>query len=164
MNCYICKRELTDPKSIAAGIGPVCAAKILNHDDQPQNDRTQLLSDPINDENGIILQRTDAGVATNVPRLVTDHSPDGYEWGYHGSGPADLALNIVEVVLRQMGYRGSKMLILWNGDTCFRKAYTLHQDFKREFIAGMPEAGGVIPLDKIKKWILATIPTQRSLF
>ncbi len=27
------------------------------------------------------------------------HSPDGFEWGYHGSGPADLARSIVGDVM-----------------------------------------------------------------
>ena len=43
---------------------------------------------------------------TNVPHLVVHHSPTGYEWGYGGSGPADLALNILEWQLRREGYRG----------------------------------------------------------
>jgi len=42
----------------------------------------------------------DRGTRTLDPRLdLRNHSPDGFEWGYHGSGPAQLALAIcVEVV------------------------------------------------------------------
>ncbi|MGH2413464.1 MAG: DUF6166 domain-containing protein [Microcystaceae cyanobacterium] len=32
---------------------------------------------------------------TNVPRSVVHHSPSGHEWSYGGSGPADLALDIL---------------------------------------------------------------------
>src|ERR1700737_2041329 len=32
---------------------------------------------------------------TNIPRSVIQHSPDGFECGYSGSGPADFALNIL---------------------------------------------------------------------
>jgi Family of unknown function (DUF6011)/Family of unknown function (DUF6166) len=164
MNCYICKRKLTDPKSIEAGIGPICASKILSGVDEQENNHMKLLSTPLNNENGVILKRTENGVKTNVPWLIKDHSPDGYEWGYLGSGPADLALNIIEVVLRQMGHSGSKIKILWSGDTCFNRAYSIHQGFKRDFIARMPKEGGIIPLADIKNWIRANTPTQRSLF
>jgi hypothetical protein len=34
------------------------------------------------------------GMATALPRVFR-HSPDGFEWGYGGSGPADLALSIL---------------------------------------------------------------------
>ena len=41
------------------------------------------------------FDRDQAGIArTNVPIKVVHHSPAGIEWGYHGSGPADLALNL----------------------------------------------------------------------
>ncbi len=35
-----------------------------------------------------------------LPHLVR-HSPDGFEWGYGGSGPSDLARSIVGDVLGQ---------------------------------------------------------------
>jgi hypothetical protein len=40
-----------------------------------------------------VLIVTDKGSAALPVRLdVTNHSPDGFEWGYGGSGPAQLAL------------------------------------------------------------------------
>lgn len=51
---------------------------------------------------------------------VRNHSPDGFAWGYEGSGPAQLALAILLVALP----RG--------------RAQELYQQFKREFIAPQP--------------------------
>ena len=64
------------------------------------------------------------------------HSPAGIEWGYHGSGPADLALWI---------------LTDRTGDPDWAAAH--HQDFKREVVAPIPYEGGRIPADRIRRWI-----------
>ena len=65
--------------------------------------------------NGIILRRhaneegtfdTASHIQTNVPWTVIRHSPDGFNWGYNGSGPADLALNILQATLMMMEYVG----------------------------------------------------------
>jgi len=100
---------------------------------------------------GVILRRYPDGVETNVLHLVTHHSPSGFEWGYEGSGPADLALNILEAVLKKMHYHGRKVDCLRG--QCFELAWRLHQDFKREFIASMPREGGVIYYPVITVWI-----------
>ena len=49
-----------------------------------------------------------------------NHSPDGFEWGYGGSGPSQLALAILADAL------GNDEL-----------ADRLHHDFKWKFIAGL---------------------------
>lgn len=55
------------------------------------------------------------------PRLdLQNHSPDGFEWGYSGSGPAQLALAILAVEF----------------DDEFAVAH--HQKFKDDFIAPIP--------------------------
>lgn len=53
---------------------------------------------------------------------VRNHSPTGFAWGYAGSGPAQLAL-----------------AILLACDIPEEDASRLHQDFKFEFIAGLPQ-------------------------
>ncbi len=84
----------------------------------------------------IVLVRDRDGAATaNVPHKIVCRGPDGFEWGYHGSGPADLALNIL---------------------LCFTNvaaAHELHQDFKREIIAPMPYCGGTIKVSRIQAWL-----------
>lgn len=72
----------------------------------------------------------------DIHERAVHHSPDGYEWGYGGSGPSDLALN----------------LLLWRtGETRFADAHA--QDLKREFLVGLPREGGIIGLSELDAWI-----------
>lgn len=66
-------------------------------------------------------------------RHVVHHSPSGFEVGYGGSGPADLALSILNDHLERTGYEG-KHVGVYSG-MCLHAAYALHQDFKWEVIA-----------------------------
>lgn len=72
---------------------------------------------------------------TNVEQRYIFHSPDGFEWGYGGSGPADFALNILVLFVD------------------ISTAFWLHQNFKWEFVARLPTEGGDIPGEKILEWI-----------
>lgn len=58
-----------------------------------------------------------SGIRTNVQRLEYKHSPTGFNFGYGGSGPADLALNICLMFCNQG-----------------RDAYRIYQEFKRTFL------------------------------
>ena len=62
------------------------------------------------------------------------HSPTGFSWGYGGSGPADLALNIL------WDFFGIKPI-----PECY-------QDFKHEFVAGW-EDKWQIDSEEIGNWI-----------
>ncbi len=53
-----------------------------------------------------------------------NHSPDGFAWGYGGSGPAKLALALCASVLG-------------NDETAVR----VHQDVKWALVAGLPQGG-----------------------
>ncbi len=53
---------------------------------------------------------------------IWNHSPDGFNWGYGGSGPAQLALAVCFKLTRDRDM-----------------AVTLHQAFKRDIIAGLPQ-------------------------
>lgn len=86
----------------------------------------------------IVLVRLPNGEPhTNVSRVITRHSPDGFEWGYGGSGPTDLALNILAAVI---GAEKAQK----NG---------LYQLFKWAFIANLPEEGGTIRRSDILAWL-----------
>lgn len=56
---------------------------------------------------------------------LVNHSPDGFEWGYAGSGPAQLALALIAHA---------------TDDDAL--AQRIHQDFKRYFIATMSREAG----------------------
>lgn len=92
--CRRCKRELKNPRSIKIGYGPKCAALSgvgAKGEQQVDEYTDQYIQTPMK-PHGIILERDAEGnVKTNIPHLVMQHSPDGFEWGYGGSGPADHA-------------------------------------------------------------------------
>jgi len=83
----------------------------------------------------IVCSRDADGIHTNVPQRIIQHSPTGFAWGYGGSGPADLALNILSIFTGQE----------------FAERY--HQDFKWKFIATLPHEGGTIKREDIIQWI-----------
>lgn len=134
--CARCGRRLSDADSVRLGMGPVCREKSGGgRERRGDGESDEILSVPTDD---VVLKRVGNGVATNVPHVWTLHSPTGFEWGYGGSGPADLALNI----LLKFG--------------CTRaEAEILHQEFKWKYIAGLPEEGATIAAGEIREWIEA---------
>lgn len=67
---------------------------------------------------------------------VFNHSPDGFNWGYSGSGPSQLALAI--------------MLKFTEKTTAQR----LYQDFKSQFIAGLKQDENfALTIETVKDWI-----------
>jgi hypothetical protein len=102
-------------------------------------------------DTGVILRREGDQTYTNIPHLVTHHSPTGYEWGYGGSGPGDLALNICEIILNRLDYQGERVKC-FEGD-CWDKAFQLHQEFKHQFIETADENNATIPYDVIVEWV-----------
>ena len=51
---------------------------------------------------------------------LVNHSPDGLEWGYEGSGPAQASLAILAHAIGQ------------------HRALNIYQEFKRHFVAELP--------------------------
>jgi len=81
---------------------------------------------------------------SNVAQSVVKHSPDGFEWGYSGSGPADLAYNILYAL------------------TTERIANELYQTFKREVISGIPYWGCELEVSKVLLWVGSKIEELNS--
>lgn len=77
---------------------------------------------------------------------LRNHSPAGFEWGYAGSGPAQLALAILAEHLRDQP----------EGD---QHAVELHQDFKFAFVAAFPSAGWRITAEAIDEWLANQVYT-----
>jgi hypothetical protein len=67
---------------------------------------------------------------------LRNHSPDGVEWGYGGSGPAQLALALAADVL---------------GDD--EKAQEVYQRLKFKLIGGLPHEGWVLTEARIRSAI-----------
>jgi len=95
-------------------------------------------------ENGVILRRRVnpktmmIEVSTNVPHHIVHHSPTGFEWGYGGSGPADLALNLAELVTQKAD------LITEHNHICSYVAWDAKLSVKNLIVMNVPEAGGFI--------------------
>jgi hypothetical protein len=66
---------------------------------------------------------------------VSNHSPDGFAWGYAGSGPAQLAL----AILLHYGLHP-------------RRATWLHQALKADLIQGLPQADFAVTFD-LDRWL-----------
>lgn len=82
------------------------------------------------------LWRDDRGAHADVPHWVR-HSPTGFEWGYRGSGPADLAYSILRA------FFGAP----------FAEAH--YQAFKEDVIATIPRTlpEYILTADVITCWV-----------
>jgi hypothetical protein len=123
---------------------------------------------------GLLVERCpDGALRANVPHLKY-HSPTGYECGYAGSGPADLALSVLHALLPPLSEEEEVAQYELEGEA-FDKAIAdpsrwteklgpdrlrvctlavrLHQQFKMDFIARMPKEGGHVPIADIHAWI-----------
>ena len=81
-------------------------------------------------------------------KVICRHSPDGFEWGYGGSGPSDLALSILTDYFRR---RSSRDAIAEAGLT--------YQDFKWTFIAPILEDTWKIEEQQITDWLAVQVTT-----
>ncbi|WP_250126307.1 DUF6166 domain-containing protein [Chroococcidiopsis sp. CCMEE 29] len=97
---------------------------------------------------------------TNVPRACIHHSPDGHEWGYLGSGCADLALDILNWFLPPNKENG--VVECFEGYSS-STAWNLHQEFKRDFISQVPHEGGSIKAEVIRQWIALKLTQHQSI-
>ena len=67
---------------------------------------------------------------------VFNHSPDGFSWGYNGSGPSQLALAVM-------------LEMLPSGKAC-----KIYKDFREAFIANVPmDKDFEIEISKIEEWL-----------
>lgn len=74
-------------------------------------------------------------ISPRESQKVCNHSPDGFNWGYGGSGPAQLALAI--------------MLEFTDRNTAWR----LYQDFKWKVVSKLTQGKDFELKIDIKKWI-----------
>lgn len=103
---------------------------------------------------GLVCSRDqDDQFICNIEQTHKHHSPTGMRWGYAGSGPADLALNVMAAFLPRA--RGERGVDLWDGSKVSEPAWNLHQRFKHAFIANMAIDGGTVPAQTIRDWLNA---------
>ncbi len=73
----------------------------------------------------------------NASQTLYNHSPDGFQWGYGGSGPAQLAL---------------ALLLDVTSDPIMAQVH--HQEFKRQWVASWGEVWTITTSD-ILSWLRA---------
>ncbi len=143
--CLLCGRPLIDRASVRRGIGPECWADLQSRHHAQAGAKAHVWAGEFGGD--VVLSRVEIDgrlrPAVNIPQAVVRHSPTGFEWGYGGSGPADLAYNIL------LHY------------TDAAAAERLHQEFKFAFLGYMPAAGGTIAGTSIRGWLKAM---QADLF
>jgi|ETNmetMinimDraft_26_1059896.scaffolds.fasta_scaffold106018_2 hypothetical protein len=174
--CKKCNKPLKNKNSKLIGFGPICARnlglewetlrkRLLKGKPMKGYKRTEVFTENIVFEQEIYVKRVNETydekgdpllfpinyIETNVPLHAVEHSPSGFEWGYKGSGPSDLAMNIVQEVLVRVGHKGEKERV-YKGDI-FSETRQVYQYFMEEFISVLPEEGGSIPYKEALKWI-----------
>ena len=76
-------------------------------------------------------------IEPSVSLQFVRHSPDGFNWSYNGSGPAQLAFGILQHLA------GTEF------------ALKNYQHFNAEFLGGLPPTNFAIDVASVRQWILA---------
>mgnify|MGYP001085861647 CR=1 FL=1 len=134
--CARCGRKLKDP---TAEYGPICARKVAAEQALAEQQAANITI-PVTIRDGYAGTRTpDGSVVVRIRngvqeplRHLVHHSPTGFEWGYGGSGPADLARSIIADALGIIDP-------------------AIYQEFKREFVAGWGDRWE-ISLEQVRAW------------
>jgi hypothetical protein len=142
--CARCNRPLKDPRWREIGYGRICYSKLQAEAAFQTTDSNQAVGVvPTALKNGYVGLRTKDGLIINqvisgrqVPlHHWVLHSPTGMEWGYGGSGPADLAYSILCTVT----------------DPAIAERY--HQAFKWDFVAALNQDRWEIDRHEVERWL-----------
>ena len=96
------------------------------------------------------------------PLRHVDYHSDDFEWGYPGSGPADLALSILAHHLGETWVNGKylrKMRITQETPLCWK----LHQDFKRDVIAILDRTEWELTNKQVHDWLMSQVPKETTV-
>jgi hypothetical protein len=109
----------------------------------------------------VVFTIDDEGNRRRLEHRVRYHSPDGFEWGYGGSGPAELALNILVDALgneatcercKGSGRRRGNVCPECRGFRIAEMVWRAHQALKWHFIAGLPDHRWSLERVDIVEW------------
>ena len=101
---------------------------------------------------GVTCWRAPDGTAiSSIPQRHVHYSPTGFDWGFGGSGPADLALNMLALFLPLAPEATG--VVLRDGSFVSEAAWALHHECKYDLIATLPRSGGHITAETIRTWI-----------
>ena len=104
----------------------------------------------------IVLVCDVGGYFANLPKYLNEinHSPDGFNWGYCGSGPAQLAYALLRFFAEQELF--GKEEIKEDENLVKNIARTYYQDFKVDVVSTLPDKW-VLKGKDIEKWLVAKI-------
>ena len=80
------------------------------------------------------------------------HSPDGFEWGYGGSGPADLAMAILADAAPELFDDAEEPPI----------PARFYQQFKHDVVSRLPRSGWLMDQAAVLAWVQATTAGVRE--
>ena len=100
-----------------------------------------------NANKGAQVERSD-GKKLRAREDLVDHSQTGFDWGYGGSGPAQLAVAMLADTLRDR---------MPNKPEADRMTMKLYQDFKRYIISGLPYNTWQLEQNAVFNWFLEHI-------
>lgn len=83
-----------------------------------------------------LVYKNDQLLSPKPSQKLHNHSPDGFEWSYYGSGPAQLALALL------LDVTGIEDISL-----------RLHQEFKEDIVAKFPLKGWQLTSAEIQNWL-----------
>jgi len=92
-------------------------------------------------------------VAVNgIPLIhIPYHSPDGFEWGYGGSGPADLSLSMLADYFEEqdelLDFLAKRQL------QTSTRCWKLYPAFKSDVVASFPKDRWTLPSAAIDYWV-----------
>lgn len=114
-----------------------------------------------------VVRMTREGAERSQLKHLIHHSPDGFEWGYGGSGPSDLALSILADFFNEdptsaelkQGYselsEGVKRYL--SAENLIQatkiKCLEFHHRFCIDFVAGFAREGFSLPGELIRYWV-----------
>lgn len=138
IRCKRCNKELTDPVSIQRGYGAVCFMIVEKQGVQLRMFEPNIVyvsKPPIDDElYAYCLNDNWSVIHSNIPFVVTHHSPTGWGWGYAGSGASDFALNCVQWLLTKINYDGDVSNNNFGKNYIFSECWKHYQAFKEQFV------------------------------
>lgn len=85
------------------------------------------------------------GVELQDRRELRNHSPTGFEWGFNGSGPAQLALAILCDFLQDD-----------------QKALQFYEEFKTDMLAPIGQPTWTIKSETLTEWIRHRLKQQKA--
>lgn len=92
----------------------------------------------------VVIKTRYVAAGLNPRNDLLNHSPDGFNWGYMGSGPSQLAFAIL---LEYSQYLFETEI------EAFNHAIKYHTAFRNEFIAAIRDDKFEITFDQITQWL-----------